>query len=133
MKRSIVLYLVMLLSLNATPQGKRAMTIDDLVTWNRISERVISDDGSLIAFKAEPSLGDPVVTLYDGNGGLKSAFNCATGVSISSDSRFLFFTIKPPVDEVRALKLKKTKKEDMPLDKLVQGAGQMGRLDSMAD
>jgi dipeptidyl aminopeptidase/acylaminoacyl peptidase len=108
----------MLLSLQATPQGKRALTIDDLVTWNRISERVISDDGSLIAFKAEPSLGDPVVTLFDGAGELKSTFNCATGVSISSDSRFLFFTIKPPADEVRALKLKKTKKEDMPLDKL---------------
>jgi hypothetical protein len=71
MKRSIALYLVMLLSLHVTPQGKRAMTIDDLVTWNRISERVISDDGSLIAFKAEPSLGDPLVTLYVGNGEMK--------------------------------------------------------------
>ncbi|MCA1741268.1 MAG: hypothetical protein LC630_02105, partial [Bacteroidales bacterium] len=118
MKRSIVLYLVILLSLQVTPQGKKALTIDDLVTWNRISERVISDDGSLIAFKAEPSLGDPVVTLYDGNGELKSTFNYATGITLSTDSRFMFFTIKPPVDEVRALKLKKTKKEEMPLDKL---------------
>jgi dipeptidyl aminopeptidase/acylaminoacyl peptidase len=118
MKRSIVLYLVILFTLQAAPQGKEALTIDDLVTWNRISERVISDDGSLIAFKAEPSLGDPVITLYDGSGELKSTFNCATGITVSTDSRFLFFTIKPPVDEVRALKLKKTKKEDMPLDKL---------------
>ena len=118
MKRVTALYLVILLSLQAMPQGKKALSIDDLVTWNRISERVISDDGSLIAFKTEPSQGDPVVTLYDTSGQLKATFNCATGVSISSDSRFLFFTVKTPEDTVRALKLKKTKKDDMPLDKL---------------
>ena len=118
MRRSIVLYLVLMLTLQVTPQGKKALTIDDLSTWNRITERTISDDGSLVAFKSEPSQGDPVITLYDANAELKSTFNCATGINISPDSRFLFFTIKPPVDEVRALKLKKTKKDDMPLDML---------------
>ncbi len=118
MKRSIILYLVILLSFQAFGQEKKILTIDDLVKWNRISERVISDDGSLIAFKTEPSVGDPVVTLYDGNATLKATFGCATGIKISSDSRYLFFTIKPPEDAVKALKLKKTKKEDMHLDKL---------------
>ncbi len=119
MKRLLPLILALLLPLTALPQQvKRAMTIDDLVTWNRISERVISDDGSLIAFTTEPSKGDPVVTLYDGKGTLKGTFRCATGIRISSDSKYLFFTIKPPQDEVRGLKLKKTKKEDMPLDML---------------
>jgi len=94
------------------------MTIDDLVSWNRITERVISDDGSLMAFKTEPSQGDPVITLYDQSGGLKATFRCATGATISSDSKFLFFTVKPPEEEVRMLKLKKTKKDDMPLDML---------------
>lgn len=109
---------MLLAALQAFPQGKKAMTIDDLVTWNRISERVISDDGTLMAFKTEPSQGDPVITLFDGNGVLKATFGCATGAAISADSRFLFFTIKPPDDEVRLLKLRKTKKEDMPADKL---------------
>ena len=118
MKRGIILYLILLLTLQAAPQGKKALTIDDLTTWNRITERVISDDGSLTAFKTEPNQGDPVITLYDANAELKSTFNFATGINISSDSRFLFFTIKPPVDEVRELKLAKTKKDDMPLDKL---------------
>ncbi|MCK7541893.1 MAG: hypothetical protein MZV63_68915 [Marinilabiliales bacterium] len=140
-----------MLTLQVTPQGKKALTIDDLSNWNRITERVISDDGSLVAFKSEPSQGDPVITLYDANAELKSTFNCATGINISSDSRFLFFTIKPAEDEVRALKLKKTKKDDMPLDMLgiynvatgvtdtierlksYQGACQMGRMDRMAD
>jgi len=118
MKRSLALIFIIMLSLQVTPQEKKVMTIDDLVSWNRITERVISDDGSLFAFRTEPSQGDPVITLYEGNGGLKATFRCATGASISSDSRFLFFTIKPPEEEVKALKLKKTKKDDMPLDKL---------------
>jgi dienelactone hydrolase len=118
MKRAVYLILVIVISLQAAAQEKKAMTIDDLVTWKRITERLISDDGSLIAFKTEPSQGDPVITLYNGNGDLKATFNCATGAAVSSDSRFFFFTIKAPDGEVRQLKLKKTKKEDMPLDKL---------------
>lgn len=118
MKRNLAILLMLVIAMQAIPQGKKVMTIDDLVTWKRITERAISEDGSLIVFKTEPSQGDPVMTAYDGNGVLKATFNCATGAAISSDSRFLFFTIKTPDEEVRALKLKKTKKEDMPLDKL---------------
>lgn len=111
MKRAVYLILVIVISLQAAAQEKKAMTIDDLVTWKRITERLISDDGSLIAFKTEPSQGDPVITLYNGNGDLKATFNCATGAAVSSDSRFFFFTIKAPDGEVRQLKLKKTKKK----------------------
>jgi len=118
MKRNIMLLLMLAIAVQVFPQEKKPLTIDDLVTWKRITERAISDDGSLIVFKTEPSQGDPVVTLYDGSGNLKATFNCATGAAISSDSRFLFFTIKAADEEVKALKLKKTKKEDMPLDKL---------------
>jgi dipeptidyl aminopeptidase/acylaminoacyl peptidase len=118
MKRALFLILIIFIPFLVTAQEKNILTIDDLVAWKRISERTISDNGSLIAFKTEPSQGDPVTTLYDGYGDLKATFNCATGAIISSDSRFFFFTIKPPEEEVRQLKLKKTKKEDMPLDKL---------------
>jgi len=74
MKRIMLLTLLLPAALLVYPQGKKAMTIDDLVTWNRISERVISDDGSLMAFRTEPSQGDPVITLYDGAGSLKATF-----------------------------------------------------------
>ncbi len=118
MKRLFLLCLLVGFALHAFAQEKKALTIDDLVKWNRITERVISDDGSLMAFKTEPSQGDPVVTLYDGEARQKGTFNCATGIRISPDSRFLFFTIKTPYEEEKALKLKKTRKDDMPLDKL---------------
>ncbi|MDM8001369.1 MAG: prolyl oligopeptidase family serine peptidase [Bacteroidota bacterium] len=118
MKRNLAFLLMLIMAVQAFPQEKKPLTIDDLVTWKRITERAISDDGSLMVFKTEPSQGDPVITLYDGSGNLKATFSCATGAAISSDSKFVFFTIKAPDEVVRALKLKKTKKEDMPLDKL---------------
>jgi dipeptidyl aminopeptidase/acylaminoacyl peptidase len=118
MKRIILLALILIFGQQALPQAQRELTIDDLTKWNRITERVISDDGSLIAFKTEPWEGDPKVTLYDNAGSLKVSFNCATGVKITSDSRFLIFTIKPAEDTVRVLKLRKAKKDDMPLDML---------------
>lgn len=118
MRRVVLLCLAMLFVQQAFPQGQRALTIDDLTKWNRITEKVVSDDGSLTAFKAEPWTGDAVVTLYDKNAVPKVTFNCATGINLTADSRFLIFGIKPPLATVTELKLKKTKKEDLPLDKL---------------
>ena len=118
MKRLILICLFLYAGLQVLPQELKPLTIDDLTKWNRITEKAISDDGSLIAFKTEPWTGDPVVTLYDDNGSLKATFNCGTGINLTADSRFVIFTIKPPESEVTSLKLKKTKKEDMPLDML---------------
>src|SRR5665648_426644 len=118
MKRIILTGLILILGHQAFPQEQKALTIIDLTKWNRIIERVVSDDGSLIAFRTEPWDGDPVVTLFDNNAVQKASFNCATGVTLTTDSRFLLFTIKPVEDTVRVLKLKKTKKEDMPMDML---------------
>ena len=118
MKRIILICLVLLIGKQLFSQEKRSLTFDDIVKWNRITEKVISDDGTLIAFTTEPWEGDPTVTLYDKNADLKASFSCATGINITPDSRFLIFTVKTPEDTIKALKVKKTKKDDMPADML---------------
>jgi dipeptidyl aminopeptidase/acylaminoacyl peptidase len=118
MKRIILICSILLISKQLLPQEKRSLTFDDIIKWNHITERVISDDGTLVAFTTEPWTGDPVVTLYDNNAIIKASFPCATGINITPDSRFLIFTIKTPEEKVKELKLKKTKKDDMPADML---------------
>ena len=118
MKRIILICFVLILSRQMPAQEKRPLTIDDITKWNRITEKVISDDGTLVAFTTEPWTGDPFIALYDNNAILKASFSCATGISITPDSRFLIFTIKTPLTKEKELKLKKTKKEDMPLNML---------------
>ena len=118
MKRIILICFILLVSKQLLPQEKRPLTFDDIVKWNRITEKVISDDGTLVAFTTDSWTGDPAVTLYDSNAGLKASFSCATGINITPDSRFLIFTIKTPGEKIKELKLKKTKKDDMPVDML---------------
>src|SRR5512133_1633350 len=118
MRRVVLLCLAMLFVQQVLPQGQKALTIDDLTKWNRITEKAVSDDGTLYAFKTEPWTGDPMVKLYDKDAVLKATFDCATGINITADSRFLVFTFKPKEAVVTELKLKKTKKEDLPLDML---------------
>ncbi|MFZ0473014.1 MAG: S9 family peptidase, partial [Bacteroidales bacterium] len=112
MKRVILLCLVLFIGKQLPAQEKRSLTFDDIIKWNRITEKVISDDGTLIAFTTEPWEGDPTVTFYDANAVMKASFSCASGINITTDSRFMIFTIKTPEDKVRELKLKKTKKDD---------------------
>src|SRR5512133_2628891 len=104
MRRVVLLCLAMLFVQQVLPQGQKALTIDDLTKWNRITEKAVSDDGSLFAFKTEPWTGDPVVTLYDRNAVLKATFDCATGINITSDSRYLVLTFKPKKALVTELK-----------------------------
>ena len=118
MKRSFLLPAAIVLCVSLTAQTRKPLSIDDLNKWNRITERAISGDGSHSAFVMEPWEGDPVVKLYNSEAEEKAVFQCAAGITFTSDSRFLLFTIKPPVDHIRELKLKKTKKEDMPLNML---------------
>ena len=117
-KGHIVILLFLTLSLTVSSQTKRALTIDDLSAWNRITENIISDDGSFCGFVYEPWDGDPVVRLYDAKGSEKASFPYSSGIRFTSDSRFMIFTITTPKEEIKKLKLKKVKKDDMPVNSL---------------
>ena len=118
MKKLLLLIIISAFTLSALSQTKRALTIDDLSDWNRITESVISDDGSLCGFAFEPWDGDPAIKLYDNKGNEKVSFTYASGIKLTSDSRFMIFTIATAKSKLTELKLKKTKKEDMPVNGL---------------
>jgi len=118
MRNSVLMIIFLILSLSLSSQPKRALTIDDLSSWNRITESVISDNGSVCGFVFEPWDGDPVIKLYDNAGTEKTTFPYSSGIKLTCDSRFMIFTITTPKTEITKLKLKKTKKEDMPVNSL---------------
>ncbi|MBW6501258.1 MAG: prolyl oligopeptidase family serine peptidase [Bacteroidales bacterium] len=118
MKRCFLFFILVCFSISAASQTRKPLTIDDLTRWNRITERVISDNGSLAGFVYEPWVGDPVIKLFDSKGAEKVSFDCASGVAVTAGSRFMIFTIRPPSETVKELKLKKTRQEDMPLNSL---------------
>lgn len=119
MRRALFTLVLLTSVITLTAQSaKRSLAWDDIESWRRITETVISPDGNFVAYKSEPWKGDPIVKLYDKKGQEKAVWYCATGLQFTQDSKNLLFTIKPGYDHVRDLKLKKTKREDMPGDTL---------------
>ncbi len=110
-----LLVAVMVSSLSAQVK-KKPLDHDAIEKWNRITETVISDNGKYISYKVEPWRGDSDIYLYSSKGEMKSKFECATGIDFSKDSKFLTFKKVPSLETSRELKLKKTKKDDMPGD-----------------
>ncbi|MCK5730686.1 MAG: S9 family peptidase, partial [Draconibacterium sp.] len=120
MKKLTSLFVLLILVIFVAAQTeKRPLTPNDILKWNRITETQISNNGNYIIYKQEPWKGDPTLKITNAKGKELESIIGGTGVKITADSKFIVFTQNPLVDTVRTLKLKKTKKEDLPNDKLI--------------
>ncbi|HCT94927.1 MAG: hypothetical protein A2X19_10395 [Bacteroidetes bacterium GWE2_39_28] len=91
-KRVVLSVLVLMAALAAASQTtKRSMTIEDVLKWNRITEKEISPDGKFVAVKQEPWKGATTVKLYDNRG--KELFYADSSSSLTFDkaSEYLLF------------------------------------------
>ncbi|MFO7573630.1 MAG: prolyl oligopeptidase family serine peptidase [Bacteroidales bacterium] len=134
MRRPIyTITLLLLVVILQAQTAKQPLGFDDIESWRRITETVISRDGNYIAYKSEPWAGDPILKVYDRKGSEKVSWNCATGVRFTYDSDFLIFTIKPAYETVRELKISRAKREEMPGDTLAIWAigGSMEKIPSI--
>jgi dipeptidyl aminopeptidase/acylaminoacyl peptidase len=127
MRRALFTTLLLTIAILLTAQNvRKPLTWDDIESWRRVTETVISPDGSYVAYKSEPWKGDQVIKVYDKKGKEVATYSPATGLQFTYDSRHLLFTIKPSYEVVRELKQAKAKREDMPSDTLaiwsVEGA-----------
>lgn len=106
MSNSIHLISLLLLAsgLSIQAQEKRAMTFDEMVGWERISEQRISDNGKWVFCKMEPWRGDATILLYNDKGEEKGSFKPAAKAQFSSSSEYLLVTKTPPLKEVEAEK-----------------------------
>ena len=121
-------------AVHAFPQeDAKSLTIDDLVSWQRISKQAISNDGKWIACQMEPWEGDATVYLYTSQGKEEASFFPANAFSFSASSNYLIVTRTPGKSTLDSLKLAKTKKDDLPMDRLLirTVSGQQEEIDSL--
>jgi len=118
-KITLFTFLLLIVTLLNAQNPKRPLTLDDILKWNRITETHLSNDGKYIIYKEEPWEGDPILKITTPEANEKASFLGGTDAKITSDSKFVVFTLKSPVDTVRSLKLAGVKKEDLPSNKLV--------------
>lgn len=107
----------------------KSMTVEDLVSWQRISKQKISNNGKWAACKMEPWKGDATVYLYGKDGMEAARFGAAGQFEFSASSSYIVVNQLPEVEKVEKLKLKKTKKSDMPMNSLIIYAMNGGRED----
>jgi len=118
-KLTFFTFLLLFVTLLNAQSSKRPLTLDEILKWNRITETHISNDGKYIVYKEEPWRGDPIMKITTPDALEQGSFLGGTDATITSDSRFVVFKLEAPVDTVRAMKLKGTKKEDLPQNQLI--------------
>lgn len=132
MKKLASLFILLISVFIVSAQSeKRPLTTDDILKWNKITETHISDNGKFIVYKQQPGKGDPTLKIITYKGEELATVIGGTGAKITADSKFVVFTQKSLVDTVRTLKLKKTKKDDLPKDKLVIYNFESGKSDTI--
>lgn len=129
MKKLALLALFTPLFLSAQLQP---LTHDDYDQWKSIGAYVSTHEGDLLAVQTDPQQGDSHVDLIQVRNGRRVVrLERATDPQFTSNGQWLFVKISPPYDEVRQLKLKDTKKEDMPKDHLVRVNTRNGQTDTL--
>ncbi|MFI3323018.1 MAG: prolyl oligopeptidase family serine peptidase [Rikenellaceae bacterium] len=117
MKKLLLSTALVALAISSYAQ-KEKLTWQDVRSWNRVTDRAISDQGAYIAVESKPWYGDGAVTLYSKNGDKIELFATSEGVNFLGEDYFVT-TQKPEKALVDSLTLKKTKKDKMPQDKLI--------------
>jgi hypothetical protein len=116
MRMNLIRFVIFLFYVNSSlllfsQEAKIPMTVDDLVSWKRITTRLISDDGKWIACKMEPWRGNATIHVYNTKGKEIATFEPVDKMEFTSSSGYLLITQKPPLDTLEHHKLKKTKAE----------------------
>ena len=100
-------------------QTAKKLTVDDLVSWQRITQQEIADNGEWVACKIEPWKGDATVYLYGNKGQQVETFTTAGQFQFAASSNYLLVSQHPAIAEIEALKIKKTRADKMPMNSLI--------------
>lgn len=88
----------------ASSQGKRPLTFEDLMRFKAIRTPVVSEDGTLLAYSAQPDRGDGEGVVHDLAGGKVFRVPRGSAPVIAADSRFVAMAVRPPFVETEGAK-----------------------------
>jgi len=87
-------------------------------SWQRIGERMISNDGKWVVYTIDPQEGDNELVIQSVDAKYKKSIARGYNAVITEDARYVIFKIKPLFKDSRDAKIKKKKPEDTPKDSL---------------
>lgn len=118
-KFGLLLIVLFLVSQTLFAQQKRALTHGDYDEWESLSSGKITKDGHWVGYQVSPQDGDGRLEIFPfKNPSKRQIVPRGTSFDFSADDAFAVGKIVPEKDSVHVLKLKKTKKDDLPADSL---------------
>lgn len=118
-KFGALLILLLLGSQILFAQQKRPLTHADYDGWERMASEKITKNGKWVGYQVSPQDGDGRVEIFSFKDPSKrQVISRGESFVFSADDAFAVGKIVPQKDSVYVLKLKKTKKDDMPADSL---------------
>lgn len=97
---------------------KKSLTHSVYDEWQVVDKPKLSTHGRYAAWEVNPQQGDGILWLRDGSGQLLKLPR-GHRLQFTDDERFAVALVKPTYEQTRQAKIKKKKKDDMPLDSLV--------------
>ncbi len=114
----IVLFIFFSLSVTLLLAQKKPLDHSVYDGWQSIGERKLSNDGKWVAYIVDVQEGDGELVVQATDNSFKRVYPRGYNITISNDSRFAIFRIKPHYADTRQARIKKKKPEDMPKDSL---------------
>ena len=100
-------------------QNKKPLDHDAYKEWRRTSLERISNDGNWICYTLKSNAeANDILELSTFAGNQILSYERATDGKFSDDSKYLFYTINPDLDEVKSMRRNKVKKDELPMDTL---------------
>ncbi len=114
----MIVNLTILLFSTGFSQTKKVMTPEVYKEWKRLGSEKISSDGKWIIYTLATEEGDEETILYNTVTNSEKKFSRLKDVLMSDDGKLVTALAGPPKSQLKELRRKKTKKEDLPGDSL---------------
>jgi dipeptidyl aminopeptidase/acylaminoacyl peptidase len=99
----ILIFLSLLTSTALYPQDKRAMTLEDVMTFHHMQSPVISDNGRWVAFGASPDRGDGYGVLVSSDSKTQYKIERGRHPRFSRSGDWVLFTLVPSLRETEGI------------------------------
>ena len=110
MKKLLFIALISLIFTNINAENKQKLTWDDVVSWERITDKQISDDGKYIAVTTSPWKGDATLKLYNNKGETLFDLKCGNSAQFLNNNT-LVYLIAPTQEVLDSLERAKSKQK----------------------
>lgn len=85
-------------------------------SWKNIGERSITNNGAYVVYTVNPQEGDGELVIQNPATRYKKIISRGYAFTLTEDSRYLLFKIRPLFQDTRQAKIKKKKSDEMPKD-----------------